>query len=129
MFLFTSDFLAPHRRDARCVHPDPNDQGPDNEGKNRRQHELSNVGVLLELNPRNRPAMNFIRAVSETQGSDSGITIGEAEIFRDAAAAMGLDRVVNDLERDTRRGDLDHGDLALRHLVANSVHHPRGFQR
>ena len=46
-----------------------------------------------------------------------------------AAAAVDLDRAVDDPQRDVRRGDLDRRDLRARVLVADRVHQPRGLQR
>ena len=48
---------------------------------------------------------------------------------RDAAAAVHLDRAVDDAERDVRRGDLDRGDLGAGVLVADGVHQPGRLQR
>ncbi len=42
---------------------------------------------------------------------------------------MRLHRPVDDLQRHVRRGDLDHGDFLLGHLVAGGVHLPRRVQR
>ena len=43
-------------------------------------------------------------------------------------AAERLDRAVDHAAGEARRDDLDRGDLLLRVLVADGVHHPRGLQ-
>ena len=44
------------------------------------------------------------------------------------AAAVSLDRAVDDAQRDVRRDDLDHRDLGAGLLVADRVHHVGGLE-
>ena len=55
--------------------------------------------------------------------------VGQAEVLGDAAAAVDLDRAVDDVEGHVGGHHLDHGDLGTRRLVADLVHHVGGFQR
>ena len=89
----------------------------------------NHIRMLLEFHACDGATMDLVGPVGKAQGANAGIGFGEAEIGRHAGAAMGLNGVVDDLERDPWRGDLDHGDFALRHLVADRVHHPGGLKR
>ena len=55
--------------------------------------------------------MHFIGTIREAQSALAGIRAGEAIIFGNAAAAMGLDGIVEDLQRHTRGLHLTHGDF------------------
>ena len=81
-----------------------------------------------EFQPRDRAVVDLVRPVGEAQRAHVRVGAGEIEIVGDAAAAMRLDRVVDDLERHARRGDLDHRDLELGGLRADLVHHVGGLQ-
>ena len=72
--------------------------------------------------------MHLVRTVRQPQRADMGVGVGETRIVGHAGAAERLDRVVDDLQRHVRRGDLDHCDLKLRGLVADLVHHVRGLE-
>ncbi len=72
--------------------------------------------------------MDLVRTVGKAQGADAGIGLGEARVVGNAAAAPGLDRIVDDLQRHVRRRHLDHGDFELRGLVADLVHHVGGLE-
>ena len=53
----------------------------------------------------------------------------EREVLRHTAAAVHLDRAVDDVEAHARSDDLDRGDLTARALGADGVDHPRGVER
>src|SRR4051794_7745315 len=86
------------------------------------------VGVFLHLEPGDGAVVHLVGTVGKPERADSGIVLGETGLVRDAGAAERLDRVVDDLERHVGGGDLDHGDLALRGLVADPVHHVGGLE-
>ena len=72
--------------------------------------------------------MDFVRTVGDAQRALAGVHLGETEVLRNTAAAVGLDRIVDDLERHVGRLDLDHRDLGLGGLVADLVHHVSGLE-
>src|SRR6185436_8936773 len=57
------------------------------------------VLILPKFKSGNGAVVHLVRTVGEPQRADAGISLGEPRIVRDAAAAIGLDRVVDDLQR------------------------------
>ena len=84
---------------------------------------MRSVCILPKFKSGNGAVMNLVRTVGKTQRANAGIGLGKASVVGDAAAAPRLDCVVDDLQRHVRRRHLDHGDLELRGLVADLVHH------
>src|SRR5690606_34460701 len=80
------------------------------------------------LHPRERALVDLVRAVGDAQRPLVGPEAGEREVVGHAAAAVDLDRPVDDLERHVRSLDLDRGDLGAGLLVADRVHQPRGLE-
>src|SRR5688572_22375997 len=74
-------------------------------------------------------AVDFVGAVGQAQRALMSPGAGKVEILADAAAAVSLNRAVNNAQSHVRRDDLDHGDLGARHLVAGRIHHIRRFER
>ena len=60
---------------------------------------LHQSALVLELDPRDRSSVNFVWAVGEAQGAHAGIGPREPELTRHARTPMGLNRVVDDLQR------------------------------
>ena len=58
-----------------------------------------------------------------------GVGVGQREVVRHTAAAMGLNGPVDDLAGHIGGDNLDHGDFGFGDLVAYRVHHVGGFQR
>src|SRR4029453_17925504 len=85
--------------------------------------------VVGQLELADLVAVYLVGAVGQAKRPRAGPHAGELEVVRHAAATVCLDRPVDHLERHVGRGDLDHGDLLARHLVADGVHHVGGLQR
>ena len=83
---------------------------------------------LAHLKPGDGAAVHFVGTIGQTQRADMRIHARQARIARHAHAAMRLDGIVDHTQRDPRRRHFDHGDLELRGLVADLVHHVGGFQ-
>ena len=59
-------------------------------------------GELAQLLPRDRPLMDLVGSVGEPQRPQMGVHHRQREVAGYAAAAMHLDRPVDDLQRDLR---------------------------
>ena len=53
--------------------------------------------IFPQFQPADLVAVNFVRSIGETQRAGVGVGAGQAEIVRYAAAAMRLNRPVDDL--------------------------------
>jgi hypothetical protein len=84
------------------------------------------VGVFPHFEARDRPTVDFVRAVGEPKRADICIGIRKAGVRGHTHAAMGLDRVIDHAECHSWRRDLDHRNLEPRGLVANLIHHIGG---
>src|SRR3954470_16102494 len=89
---------------------------------------ISEAGLLADLLLGNRVAVHFVRAIGEAQRAGRGVGAREAELLRDAAAAVHLHRPVDHLAGHGGREHLDHGDFLACILVADGVHLPRRVQ-
>ena len=83
----------------------------------------------LQLDLRDRLAVDLVRPVGESERARAGPGLGERKVLRDAAPAVRLNRPVDDAERHIRRDDFDHGDGGSSLLVAVDVHGVGGVQR
>src|SRR3984893_17780497 len=72
--------------------------------------------------------MALVRPVRQPQRANTGIGLGEPRLVGDTGPAVRLNRVVDDLQRHVGGRHLDHGDLELRGLVADLVHHVGGLE-
>src|SRR3954469_18751735 len=80
---------------------------------------VRSVCILPKFKSGNGAVMHLVRTIREAERPDMGIILCQAGLVGDAAAAVSLDRIVDDPQRHVRGGDLDHRDLGLRGLVAD----------
>src|SRR5438270_1678611 len=73
---------------------------------------------------RQRELVHLVGTVGQTKRTQVRPHAGQREIVGNAAAAVDLDRPVDDPQRDLRHGELDPGDLDAGMLVADGVHQP-----
>ena len=78
---------------------------------------------------RDRLEMHFVRTIGKTERPRVRPRLGEKEIVAHTAAAVRLDRAIEDGKGHPRRHDLDLRDLRARGFVADRVHQLRGAQR
>ena len=67
--------------------------------------------MTLKLPAANLTTMDFVGTVCDAQQTRGRIGRRQSDIVGDPGAAESLDRLVDDLARHARDGDLDHGDF------------------
>src|SRR3954465_6678868 len=77
------------------------------------------VCILPKFKSGNGAIVHLVRTVGQPHGAHRSVIARQSRIVGDAGGAVGLDRVVDDPQRHVRTGNLDHGDLELRGLVAD----------
>src|SRR4051794_37164919 len=82
---------------------------------------MRSVCILPKFKSGNGAIVHLVRTVCQTERTDMGIILCQAGLVGDTAAAIGLDRIVDDLQRHVGSRDLDHRDLGLRGLVTDLV--------
>ncbi len=73
--------------------------------------------------------VHLVGSVNQVQRAGVRVHRGQRPVVGDTRAAEQLDRAIDHVGRDARRDHLDRGDLGLRVLLADGVHHPRGLHR
>ena len=84
---------------------------------------------LLELILGDRFDVNLVRPVSQSQSPNARPGSGEKRVFRNASAAVRLNRSIQNSQGHVRRDHFDHRDLGARFLISHRIHHVGSFQR
>src|SRR5271157_708079 len=87
------------------------------------------VSVLAQFLTGDGTLVHLVRAVGEAQRAQVRPRQGKREVVGHPAAAVHLNRSVDDRQRDLRSRHLDRRDLRLRCLVADRVHQVCGLER
>src|SRR5258705_11647045 len=72
------------------------------------------VLILPKFKSGNGAIVDLVRAIGQAHGAHRGIVARQPCVIGNAAATIGLDRLVDDLQRHVGRRDLDHVDFELR---------------
>src|SRR5246127_2172857 len=87
------------------------------------------VSVLAQFLTRDGALVHFVRTVGKAQRAQMRPRQRERKVVGHTAAAVHLDRPVDDRQRDLRSRHLDRRDLRLRGLVPDRVHQVSGLER
>jgi len=87
------------------------------------------VSVFAQFLTGDGALVHLVRAVGEAQRAQVRPRQGKREVVGHPAAAVHLNRSVDDRQRDLRSRHLDRRDLRLRCLVADGVHQVCGLER
>src|SRR4051795_3156917 len=93
------------------------------------RHAVGRRLVAAQDLPRDRLAVDLVRAVVEAGGARVAVHRLEREVGRVAERAVDLQRAVDDVVHDPRAEELDERDVLPRGRRALRVHLPRGVQR
>ena len=85
-------------------------------------------GIRAQQVPGDDAEVHLVGSVGQAQAARAGVGGGEREVVAHAAAAVQLDREVDDVAGHLGHGRLDLGHLGLGALDADGVELPRGVQ-